>query len=69
MRGFDSQIRETATERLKAIERSLETDAVFFFGLIEPAIKNSFRDMIENLKPDPVENPKTISVHSSNAGR
>ncbi len=62
MREFDSQIRETATERLKAIEDSLKTDAVLFFGPIVPAVKNPFRDMIENLKPDPVENPKTISV-------
>ena len=63
MREFDSQIRETATDRLKAIESSLKTDAVFFFGPIGPAIKNPFRDMIENLKSDHVEeNRKTISV-------
>lgn len=63
MREFDSQIRETATERLKAIERSLKTDVVLFFGPIVPAVKNQFRDMIENLKPDPAEeNQETISV-------
>lgn len=63
MREFDSQIRETATERLKAIEGCLKTDAIFFFGLIEPAIKNPFWDMIEKLKSNPVEeNRKTISV-------
>ena len=63
MREFDSQIRETATERLKAIEGSLKTDVVLFFGPIVPAVKNQFRDMIENLKPDPAkENQETISV-------
>lgn len=40
MREFDSQIRETAMERLKAIDIFLKTDAVFFFGPIGPAIKN-----------------------------
>lgn len=49
MREFGSQIRETTTERLKAIESSFKTDAVFFFGPIVPAIKNPLRDMIENL--------------------
>ena len=63
MREFDSQIRETAKRRLKAIESSLETDAIFFFGPINPSIKNPFRDMIEKLKSDPVkENRETISV-------
>ena len=63
MREFDSQIRETATERLKAIESYLKTDAIFFFGPIVPAVKNQFRDMIEKLKSDPVkENRETISV-------
>ena len=63
MREFDSQIRETAMERLKDIESSLKTDAIFFFGPIDPSIKNLFRDMIEKLKSDPVkENRETISV-------
>lgn len=63
MREFDSQIRETAMERLKAIEGCLKTDAIFFFGPIDPTIKNLFRDMIEKLKSDPVkEDWKTISV-------
>ena len=63
MREFESQIRETATERLKAIEGCLETDVIFFFGPIYPTIKNLFRDVIEKLKSDPVkEDWKTISV-------
>lgn len=63
MREFDSQIIKTANERLKAIESYFKTDVIFFFGPIEPAIKNLFRDMIEKLKSDPVEeNRETISV-------
>ena len=63
MREFDSQIIKTATDRLIDIEALLKTDAIFFFGPIVPAIKNPFRDMIEKLKSNPVEeNRKTISV-------
>lgn len=50
MPEFDNQIRDSARERIEALEEHLDADAAFFYGPIYPALESRFRDFIEDLK-------------------
>ncbi len=50
---FDETIRQTLDKRLRALEDHLQSDVIFHFGEIHPALEKSFRDFIEELKRDP----------------
>lgn len=52
MYNFDSTVKKVLTERLEKIENHLDSDVVFFFGAIQPALDKTFRDFIEALKQD-----------------
>lgn len=49
MEIFDHTIQETLRERLMRLEEHFESDVVFYFGEIHPALAKGFRDFIEKL--------------------
>lgn len=50
MREFDNQIRETLRQRVKAVEKHMDGDVIFYYGPIFPSVQKTFRDFIEQLK-------------------
>lgn len=52
MREFDTQIKESAKQRLIALEDHLNADVMFYFGPIFPSAEKRFREFIEALKCD-----------------
>jgi hypothetical protein len=52
MRVFDAHIRETAKERIMALEQHLNADVVLFHGPIFPSIEKLFREFIEDLREE-----------------
>jgi hypothetical protein len=54
MREFDNHIKETAKERILALENQLHADVVLFHGPIFPSVEKRFREFIEDLQ---AENP------------
>lgn len=54
MQVFDQTIKDTLTEKLKALEAIFDANVVFYYGAIEPGMIKVFRDFIErsaNVKP------------------
>ncbi len=49
---LDREIETFVRERLLKIEEKLESDVVFFYGEIHPAIDKMYRDFIERLRAD-----------------
>lgn len=62
--NFDETIKKELTERLKRIEDHLDSDVVFFFGPIEPGLEKVFRDFIETLKEERVNDKLSIIVNT-----
>ncbi len=52
MREFDTHIRETARERILALEGHIDADVMLFHGPIFPSIEKRFREFIEDLKSE-----------------
>lgn len=52
MREFDNQVRETLRDRVIAVEKQMDGDAIFCYGPIFPSLEKRFRDFIEQLKDD-----------------
>lgn len=52
MREFDNHIRETAKERILALEAHINADVMLFHGPIFPSVEKRFREFIEDLKSE-----------------
>ncbi len=52
MREFDTHIRETARDRIIALEKHINADVMLFHGPIFPSVEKRFREFIEDLKSD-----------------
>lgn len=52
MREFDNHIRETAKERILALEKHINADVMLFHGPIFPSVEKRFREFIEDLKSE-----------------
>ena len=50
MREFDKHIRETARDRILALEAHINADVMLFHGPIFPSVEKQFREFIEDLK-------------------
>lgn len=59
MREFDNHIRDTAKERILALEKHINSDVVLFHGPIFPSVEKRFREFIEDLRK---ENPNQSRV-------
>jgi hypothetical protein len=46
---FDKHIKDTAAQRIQAVEQHFDADAFFYYGPIFPSIEKRFRDFIEDL--------------------
>lgn len=61
MKIYDDHIRNSLNERLRKLEDFFQSDVIFFYGPIIPAVEKVFRDFIEKLKSEiPVRNQVTI---------
>ena len=49
MEIFDHTIQEVLKERLEKLEKHFQSDVVFYFGELHPALAKGFRDFIEKL--------------------
>lgn len=52
MREFDNHIRETAKDRILALEAHIDADVMLFHGPIFPSVEKRFREFIEDLKSE-----------------
>lgn len=62
MQTLDDSVRVTLKDRLEAIEKYFDADAVFFFGPIYPGVEKRFRDFIEPLRHDGAEKGRSRLV-------
>ena len=53
---FDSTIHSILNERLKSLEDHFKSDVIFYFAPIANGLVKPFRDIIENLKKDEIDN-------------
>ncbi len=67
-REFDSHIKETARQRVLALEEHLDADTILFFGPIFPSLEKSFREFIEDLKDDETKREKISVVLNTPGG-
>ncbi len=58
---FDSTIHSILNERLKKLEEYFNSDVVFYYAPIADGLVKPFRDIIENLKEDGINN-ETLSI-------
>lgn len=68
MREFDNQIREIAKDRIVAVEKHLQADAIFFYGPIYPSLEKPFRDFIEDLKSDASDRDRIAIILNTPGG-
>jgi len=54
MNEFDQAVKDLIDSKLSDIESHLDSDVIFFYGVISPGIIKNFRDFIETLKSDAV---------------
>lgn len=58
---FDSTIHSILNERLKNLEENFKSDVIFYYAPIADGIVKPFRDIIEYLRADSIEND-TLSI-------
>ncbi len=68
MREFDTHIKETAKQRVEALEKHLTADVILFHGPIYPSVEKRFREFIEDLKADNPKRDKIAIVLSTPGG-
>src|SRR3989304_2473312 len=54
MNEFDQAVKDLIDSKLSDIESHLDSDVIFFYGVISPGIIKNFRDFIETLESDAV---------------
>jgi len=65
---LDSTIQDISTKRLRKLEEKLESDVIFFYGPIQPSIEKMFRDFIEKLKVDEIDNNRLTIILNTPGG-
>jgi|SaaInlStandDraft_4_1057021.scaffolds.fasta_scaffold35500_1 hypothetical protein len=65
---LDIAMRGILSSSLKKLEEHLKSDVIFYYGPIEPTIEKPFRDFIENLKSDDMDNSKLTIVLNTPGG-
>lgn len=65
---FDKQIRDTARDRIVAVENHFDGDAIFYFGPIFPSIEKRFRDFIEDLAAEKGDRKRLVVVLKTPGG-
>jgi hypothetical protein len=65
---FDKQIRDTARDRIVAVENHFGGDAIFYFGPIFPSIEKRFRDFIEDLAAEKGDRTRLVVVLKTPGG-
>lgn len=65
---FDSTIHSILNERLDALEKHFESDVIFYYAPIANGLVKAFRDIIENLKFDAIENDKLCIILNTPGG-
>ncbi|MBM4294743.1 MAG: serine dehydrogenasease [Deltaproteobacteria bacterium] len=68
MRIFDRYIKESVNERLAKLEAHLSSDIVFFYGSIVPPIDKMFRDFIEKLKSESIDQQRVTIFLTTHGG-
>lgn len=58
---FDATIRKVLDDRLNKLETHFNSDVVFYYGVITQSLEKWFRDFIEELKADEVQN-RTLTI-------
>lgn len=58
MEIFDHTIKEVLRERLEHLEKHFQSDVVFYYGEIHPALAKNFRDFVENLSAEKAKREK-----------
>lgn len=64
----DIAIKEVLSNNLKRLEDHLNSDVIFYYGSIEPAIEKPFRDFIEALKEDNIQHNKLSIILNTPGG-
>lgn len=65
---FDSTIHSILNERLDALEKHFKADVIFYYAPISNGLVKPFRDIIENLKLDEVENDSLYIILNTPGG-
>ena len=65
---FDKQIRDTARDRIVAVENHFDGDAIFYLGPIFPSIEKRFRDFIEDLAAEKGDRTRLVVVLKTPGG-
>lgn len=65
---FDSTIHSILNERLDALEKHFEADVIFYFAPISNGLVKPFRDIIENLKLNEIENDRLCIILNTPGG-
>lgn len=68
VKEFDSKVHQIAREGIEKIEKLLNADAIFFYGLIYPSLEKEFRDFIEALKAEGSGRKRLVVVLNSLGG-
>jgi hypothetical protein len=68
VREFDSHIKQTANERVVALEDHLNADVILFHGPIYPSVEKHFREFIEDLKEGKTSRHRIAIVLSTPGG-
>lgn len=65
---FDSTIHSILNERLDALENHFKADVIFYYAPIANGLVKPFRDIIENLKMDDIENNRLCIILNTTGG-
>lgn len=65
---FDSTIHSILNERLDSLEKHFEADVIFYYGPISTGLVKPFRDVIEHLKHDEIENDRLCIILNTPGG-
>lgn len=68
MREFDTHIKQTAKERIIALEDHLGADVILFHGPIYPSVEKRFREFIEDLQEEDPPRDRIAIVLSTPGG-
>lgn len=64
----DIAIKDILSNSLNKLENHLDSDVIFYYGVIQPAIGKPFRDFIEDLKNDPTDHNKLSIILNTPGG-
>ena len=65
---FDSTIHDILNQRLAKLEAHFNADVIFYYGPIADSLEKLFRDFIEDLKADQVQNSTLVIILNTPGG-